>query len=152
MVVIAAVAMQALPGFAQSQKTVIGIARVLSATTMIVAGREIKLANIISAPPGTSCRWKNRNLDCGKLATAGLKNLVVASRVTCTPVLTGRYLCRTGGYDVAYGLVHSGWAVPATGAPQAYFAKAKAAEKRRVGFWGAVRDSGKSVAKSLNLH
>lgn len=150
MAVIAALVVQALPGFAQPQSKLIGKPHVLSATTMIVAGKKIKLAHIVSVPLGTSCKWKNRNLDCGRLATAGLKDLVVASKVACTPLQTGSYVCRAGGYDVAYGLVHAGWAVPAAGAPSAYLAKAKAAEKRQVGFWSAIESSGKSVAKSLN--
>lgn len=147
-VFISAIVLGAVPAV-KAQNTISGTPRVMSATSMMVAGKPVRLAHVRSVAAPTPCVWKNRKLDCGKLAKAGLQDLVVASQVSCTKAQSAGYVCRAGGYDLAYGLVHAGWAVPLADAPPSYKLKAKDAQKRRVGLWSATTMTGKLVARSL---
>ena len=133
-----------------SGEVINGTPTVVDSTHMLVAGKTITLASIISVADKTPCTWKNRALDCSVLAKAGLQDLVVASSVKCTSLDDGKYRCSAGGYDLAYGLVHSGWAVPDKSAPASYFNKSKQSRQHHRGFWSATTVSGKLVAESLN--
>ena len=138
-------------GMAQADSEIIsGEPVVIDSTHMLVDGIKITLADIISVSGKTACTWKNRALDCSVLATAGLQDLVVASKVKCTRLDGGKYRCSAGGYDLAYGLVHSGWAVPDKSAPARYFNKSKQSRQHKRGFWAARTASGTLVAESLN--
>ncbi len=134
---------------AYAGETVSGAPTVLNATTMTVNNQPVELDNIISLKPGNDCKWKNRPLDCGVLASAGLKDLVAGSDVVCKQNVSGKYTCTAGGYDLAYGLIHAGWAVPKPTAPAHYFAKMNRAKSRNLGFWGAVTATNEIVAVRL---
>jgi len=133
-------------------ETLSGPPQVLDSTTMIVANKTVKLDHIASLKPGMTCVWKNRPLDCGVLATAGLKDLVAGANVVCVKNISGKFTCTAGGYDLAYGLIHSGWAVPRPGAPAAYFKKQQRTKKRKLGFWGAKNLEGKIIATLVAAH
>lgn len=139
----------ALAHSAHASEKLAGPARVIDGTTLYVAGKRILLDHITSPKPGTKCTWKNRPLDCGVLAGAGLKDLIVGSTVTCRKNPSGRYTCKAGGYDLAYGLIHAGWAVPTAGAPKYYFDKQIASRARKLGLWGARDEYGKTIALTL---
>ena len=127
-----------------------GLPHVVDSTTMIVAGKTIKLANINSLKPGTACTWKNRPLDCGVLATAGLKDLVAGANVICQQARLDQFTCTAAGYDLAYGLIHAGWAIPSSDAPSRYFTKRDRAKKHRLGFWAAKNQTGALIAETLS--
>lgn len=128
-----------------------GKPQVVNSTTMIIADKTVKLAHIVSLQPGASCVWKNRPLDCGVLATAGLKDLVAgADVVVCKKATTDKFTCTAGGYDLAYGLIHAGWAVPERSAPARYLKKMNRAKQRKLGFWDAKNSSNKIVAATLS--
>jgi hypothetical protein len=63
-----------------------GVAEVLDGRRMIVAGHEIVLADIAVPALGTPCRIRGNPLDCGKLARAGLMDIVAGSEVACSAV------------------------------------------------------------------
>ena len=117
--------------------TIRGVAEVLDGRRMIVAGHEIVLADIEVPAPGTPCRIRGNPLDCGRLARAGLMDIVAGSEVACSPVRPGQHRCLASGYDVAFGLVHAGWAIPVEGAPTHYGRKMTEAKKRGRGLWSA---------------
>ena len=131
---------------AHGAETLSGPPQVLDSTTMVVAGKTVKLDHIHSLKPGAACVWKNRPLDCGVLATAGLKDLVAGANVVCKQTTSGNFTCTAGGYDLAYGLIHAGWAVPTSGAPARYFSKQERSKKRQLGLWGAKNPEGKTMA------
>ena len=127
-------------------ETISGPPQVLDSTTMIVSHKTIKLDHIHSLKPGAACVWKNRPLDCGVLATAGLIDLVAGADVVCTQNTSGNFTCTAGGYDLAYGLIHAGWAVPSKGAPARYFSKQERTKKHKLGLWSAQNPDGKTMA------
>jgi len=135
---------------AYAGETVSGPPLVIDATTMTVKNRTVQLDNIISLKPGNPCTWKNQPLDCGVLATAGLKDLVAGSDVVCTQNTSGRHTCTAGGYDLAFGLIHAGWAVPTRTAPARYVNKMNRARKRKLGFWGATNSLNETIAVKLS--
>lgn len=114
-----------------------GVAEVLDGRRMTVAGQEIVLADIEVPALGTPCRIRGNPLDCGRLARAGLMDIVAGGEVECSPVGTGGHRCFASGYDVAFGLVHGGWAVPAENAPAHYRRKMTEAKERGRGLWSA---------------
>jgi len=130
-------------------ETVTGTPEVIDSTTMIVGDKTVQLDNIVSLKPGNACVWKNRPLDCGVVATAGLKDLVAGSNVVCKQNTSGKYTCTADGYDLSYGLIHAGWAVPDRAAPAHYVNKMNQAKMRKLGFWGATNSSGEIVAVRL---
>ena len=135
---------------ASADQPIYGTPHVVDSTTMIIAGNTVQLAHIISLKPGTACRWKNRPLDCGVLASAGLKDLVAGAKVNCVQQSSDQFICTAGGYDLAYGLIHAGWAVPSKGAPRHYFTKRDRAQKHQLGFWAAIAKSGITIAETLS--
>jgi endonuclease YncB( thermonuclease family) len=117
--------------------TIRGTPEVLDGRRMVVAGRDIVLADIEVPALGTPCRIRGNPLDCGRLARAGLMDLVAGGDVVCSAVGHGGHRCFAGRYDVAFGLVHAGWAVPTENAPTHYDAKMTQAAERGRGLWSA---------------
>ena len=136
--------------FAQTS-TIEGRPEVLDGRRMVVAGQEVTLAGLEVPALGEPCRIGGRILDCGRLARAGLMDLVVGATVRCTFIREGEYRCLADGYDVGFGLIHAGWAVPTAGAPGYYLAKMEEAQKRGRGLWSAQPTVGstQSVAERL---
>jgi endonuclease YncB( thermonuclease family) len=114
-----------------------GTPEVLDGRRMIVAGHEIVLADIEVPALGTPCRIRGNPLDCGRLARAGLMDIVAGSEVACSPVGPGQHRCLASGYDIAFGLVHAGWAIPAQRAPAHYRRKMTEAREHGRGLWSA---------------
>lgn len=131
--------------------TIRGAPEVLDGRRMVLAGQEIKLADIEVPSLGQPCRIRGHPLDCGRLARAGLIDIVVGGKVECSTVGNGQHRCFAGGYDIGFGLVHAGWAVAAKHAPARYLAKMSEARERGRGLWSAVPEIGDepSVAHRL---
>jgi endonuclease YncB( thermonuclease family) len=117
--------------------TIRGTPEVLDGRHMVVAGLEFVLADIEVPALGTPCRIRGNPLDCGRLARAGLMDLVAGGDVTCSAVSEGEHRCFAGRYDIAFGLIHAGWAIPTDNAPGHYHAKMTQAEERGRGLWSA---------------
>ena len=146
----------ALGGFssaAMAEGVVTGPPTVVNATTMIIAGKTVKLAHITSTMPGDKCTIRHRNLDCGVLSAAGLKDLTAGAVVSCVKAAQANgYVCRSGGFDLAYGLIHAGWAVPTKSAPKYYFAKQERARKRKLMLWAAKDKDGRVIAANMAIN
>ena len=131
-------------------ETLAGKPTIVNSTTLKIGARTLTLANIVSLKPGYPCMWKNRLLDCGVLATAGLKDLVAgADKVVCSATGNNSFTCRAGGYDLGFGLIHAGWAVPTGDAPAHYREKMARSKKRGLGLWGATNPSKQIIADQL---
>jgi endonuclease YncB( thermonuclease family) len=64
-------------------------------------------------------------------------DIVAGSEVACAALPKGGHRCLAAGYDIAFGMVHAGWAVPAENAPAPYRRKMTEAKKRGRGLWSA---------------
>lgn len=122
-----------------------GPARILDGRTLVVAGRTIALAGIAAPGLGERCLYRGRPFDCGRLARAGLMDITVGGSVVCKHLGKPGWRCTGDGYDIAYGMIHAGWAVALADAPARYRAKTADARRRRVGLWRATLVDGRGV-------
>ena len=60
-----------------------GKAQVLSGDTLVVHGQRIRLFGIDAPELGQTCRWPNKTIDCGRISTTGLLDLIAPVAVTC---------------------------------------------------------------------
>ena len=120
-----------------------GSAKVIDGKTMVVDGHTVRLADIVVPAVGSKCVWRGKALDCGVLATAGLKDITAGAIVACAPISKSAFRCKDGSFDLAFGLIHAGWAVPDAGAPDHYFKKMLNAKERRRALWSAHEVEGK---------
>ncbi len=139
-----AILVLATPVNAQSGVILNGSANVVHGATMKIAGRTVTLANIIVPMPGTSCLLRGRTHDCGKLSRAGLMDITAGATVSCEPASEATFLCTAEGYDLGYGLIHAGWALPGESAPAHYRRKMQDAKIRSRGLWRAKTADGTS--------
>lgn len=128
-------------------ETLSGPARIIDGDTLVIDGQTIRLAGIDAPALDQICRWEDRVVRCGVLARDALKDLSVASRVTCARTGTGSGIilawCRANGYDLSEGMIHTGWArlIPGSTRYAAILKKAQAAKR---GIWrGAPPESPK---------
>jgi hypothetical protein len=119
-----------LAGNAQLRGTPQVLGEVLDASRMVLAGQTIILADIVAPVLGEPCRIGGNRLDCGRIARAGLLDLLAGATLQCSALRHGRHRCFADGYDVGFGLIHAGWAVPVDDAPAHYKAKMHEARER----------------------
>jgi endonuclease YncB( thermonuclease family) len=93
--------------------------RVIDGGRIAVEGIDHVLYGIKAPEPGVRCRLRGRMRDCGRIARAGLMDLTAGGQVACAPAPAhpGKSLCRSDGYDLSEGMVHTGWAEAAPDAP-----------------------------------
>ena len=91
---------------------------VVTAGTLKIGGKTIKLAGIDAVPLDKKC-WTNAKVEwpCGMFARTDLRRFVRGRPVECDPVDHDDSLietrCRLAGYDISAWLVMTGWAEPA---------------------------------------
>ena len=121
-----------------------GSAVAVDGRTLSMSGKKLMLANITVPEPGAKCLMRGKLRDCGKFARLGLTELVVAATIECRKTALRTYSCKTeDGYDLAYGQIHAGWAVPTRSAPQHYFTKMNEAKAKNRMLWSASHADGK---------
>lgn len=122
-------------------KTVSGPAKVIDAATLNVAGQAVRLRGIVVPKPGDECPLRNVTIPCGHVAASALKDLTAGAEVRCEihgdPNARGILpaTCTSGGYDLAEGMIYTGWARPNKNATARYREVEKAARKRKRGLW-----------------
>lgn len=89
---------------------------VISGDQIEVAVRRFRLFGVDAPERGQSCVAKSRVFDCGMISTTALMDLTAGVDVTCKPrreTVAGTRLttCFAAGYDIAKGMVHTGWAL-----------------------------------------
>ncbi len=110
---------------------------------LVMNGKQLTLANIIVPELGAKCLLRGKLRDCGTFAHLGLTELVVAASIECRQVTQRTYNCQTAdGYDLAFGQIHAGWAVPTKSAPQHYFTKMNEARDKNRMLWSALTPEG----------
>lgn len=131
--------------------TVRGTVDVIDGSTMVVDGKTVRLADIVVPKLGDQCVWRERTFDCGKLARAGLMDVTAGANVVCTSRNAETYRCKSDGYDLGFGMIHAGWAVPLADAPSHYHRKMDEARNRKRALWSARDVDGKpEFAMALN--
>ena len=139
LLVAAAVAALMLP-VNPAHADVTGKPRVISGDEIEVAGQRFRLWGVDAPEPGQSCVAKGRVFDCGRISTTALMDLTAGVDVTCKPRpdrIAGAVLatCFAAGYDIAKGMVHTGWALAFPQSGTVYAAVEGAARKAGRGLW-----------------
>jgi endonuclease YncB( thermonuclease family) len=117
-----------------------GPATVIDANTLEVGGVRLRLYGIDAPDLDQSCRLGGRTQDCGVVARAALMDLTAGAEVTCEPKgadREGRALatCLAGDYDLAEGMVYTGWALARRDGPAHYRTLQRQAKEARRGLW-----------------
>ena len=122
---------------AAAGETVRGPVKVIDGATMIVAGQTVKLTNIIVPELGRRCIWRKRTFDCGNLARTALMDITAGANVICKAAKAGKHLCTADGYDLGFGMIHAGWAIPTAEAPPHYHRRMDQARRHKRMLWSA---------------
>lgn len=142
--------MSATPFFGQAEAAELkGAPVVIDGETLDVGGARVRLYGIDAPDMRQQCEIRGRTYNCGRISRTALMDLVAGvKQVSCrlrdpaTAATTNEKrkgvplaTCAAGGYDLAAGMVHTGWALawPRTGTVYANIEK-KAA-KARHGLW-----------------
>ncbi len=113
---------------------------VIDGNTLEVAGARLRLHGIDAPDLDQPCRLRGRTQSCGVIARAALMDLTAGAVLDCEMRgrdAAGRTLatCTADGYDVAEGMVYTGWALALDGAPVRYQTVQNEAEAARRGLW-----------------
>ena len=93
-----------------------GPVTVIDGNTLEVAGARLRLHGIDAPDLDQPCRLRGRTQNCGVIARAALMDLTAGAELDCEMRgrdADGRALatCTADGYDVAEGMVYTGWAL-----------------------------------------
>ena len=113
---------------------------VIDGNTLEVAGVRLRLHGIDAPDLDQPCRLRGRTQACGVIARAALMDLTAGAELDCEMRgrdAAGRTLatCTADGYDVAEGMVYTGWALALEAAPARYRAVQRQAKEARRGLW-----------------
>lgn len=142
--VLGAILGAALVGAPAAAAEALGTPTVIDGETLEVAGRRFRLYGIDAPELAQSCELRGRRYPCGRVVRTALMDLVAGVEVRCVPRATeaapdtGAAVvasCFAGGYDLARGMVHTGWALAMPRAGTGYARIERAAEKARRGLW-----------------
>jgi len=95
-----------------------GKADIMSGETLKVGEKLFRLAGIDAPEIGQMCINKSgKEFNCGRIAATAMMDLTAGAKVSCvsvgnpqkTPILAH---CDVDGYDLAEGMVYTGWAMP----------------------------------------
>jgi len=128
-----------------------GAATAVDGRHLRLNGKLIALAGIAAPALDAKCLWRGKTVRaCGRMARAAMRDLTVAAKVTCFPDRDrGGWRCQADGYDLAEGLIHAGWAIPAPGAPARWLDEKRRAKARRLMLWRARTLAGEDFLPAL---
>ena len=118
-----------------------GAGRAVEGDLLTVNGTTVRLMGIDAPDPGQMCKNRyGRELDCFRVATDVLANLVKDAEVECTVADQDRHgqkqgECRVRGIDLGGAMVARGWAFPYRGLTSAYQKSESYAQSKRLGLW-----------------
>ena len=129
-------AVLALPGAALAAE-LSGPFEVVDASTIAIAGQQVRLYGIRTPAPDAQCAFRQKTIACGRVARSALLDLTAGARIRCTTVgedAEGRTtaVCRANGYDLSEGMVYTGWARAVSARYLRFEADSQA---RRRGLW-----------------
>jgi endonuclease YncB( thermonuclease family) len=121
--------------------SITGRATAVEGDLLTINATPIRLMGVDAPDPGEMC--KNRyghELDCFKVSTAVLANMVKDQEVTCTIAEKDRTgenkgECRVRGVDLGMTMVAMGWAFHYAGLSAAYQRAEAYAQSKKLGLW-----------------
>ena len=128
----------ATPALAQD---ITGPARVIDGDTLDIAGQRIRLHGIDAPESRQTCARGEREVRCGRAATAALRRLIDNEPVSCQERDVDRYrrivvVCfNAEGQDVGAELVREGWALAYRQFSLDYVGEELEAEAAKAGLW-----------------
>ncbi len=135
---LAALLLFAFPALAQD---ITGPARVIDGDTIDIAGQRIRLHGIDTPESRQTCARGEREVRCGRAATAALRRLIDNEPVSCQERDVDRYgrivaVClNTEGQDVGAELVREGWALAYRQFSLDYVGEELEAKATKAGLW-----------------
>jgi len=127
-------AVLAAPSWSQDRSQV----TVIDGRTLDLSGQIAQLRGIEVPALGEQCLFFGRMQDCGVIARSQLMDLTAGARIECEFVdrpdaaAPSSVRCRSNGYDLSEGMVHTGWA---TAAIERYRSVQRDAQAARRGQW-----------------
>jgi endonuclease YncB( thermonuclease family) len=123
-----------------SNAEVSGIPKVIDGETLELAGERFRLYGIDAPDPRQNCEIRGRDYNCGHVSKTALMDLVAGVKIRCVPKSSGNEgkriaICYAGGYDLAEGMVHTGWAMAMPRHGGKYLSIERQAERARRGMW-----------------
>ncbi len=117
-----------------------GIPKVIDGETVELGAARFRLYGIDAPDPRQTCGIRGRDYNCGHISKTALMDLVAGVKIRCVPLAkpgTGTRLatCYAGGYDLAEGMVHTGWALAMPRDGGKYLRIERRAEQARRGLW-----------------
>jgi endonuclease YncB( thermonuclease family) len=125
---------------AASKSEISGIPTVIDGETVELAGERFRLHGIDAPDPRQRCEIRGRVYNCGHVSKTALMDLVAGVEIRCVPRASTnagarRATCYAGGYDLAEGMVHTGWAMAMPRDGGKYLRIERRAERARRGLW-----------------
>ncbi|AWK87069.1 thermonuclease family protein [Azospirillum thermophilum] len=127
--------------FSTPNQIIKGKAAALEGDLLAVDGTPIRLMGIDAPDPDQKCRNRNgHELDCFRIATAVLANLVKDQEVECTVAERDRTgekkgECRVRGVDLGSAMVSRGWAFAYRSLSPVYASAEAYAQSKKLGLW-----------------
>lgn len=117
-----------------------GIPKVIDGETIEVGGARFRLHGIDAPDSRQKCEIRGRVYNCGHISKTALMDLVAGVKIRCVPLAksetaTRWATCDAGGYDLAEGMVHTGWALAMPRDGGKYLRIERQAAKARRGLW-----------------
>ncbi len=117
-----------------------GPATVIDGNTVEVAGQRLRLFGIDAPDLDQTCVLRSRRAKCGVIARAALMDLTAGAELGCEILGrddAGRRLasCHANDYDVAEGMVYTGWALALDNGPPLYAKLQNEAAQAKRGLW-----------------
>ena len=117
-----------------------GFPRVIDGETVEVGTARFRLYGIDAPDPRQTCEIRGRSYKCGHVSKTALMDLVAGVKIRCVPLAkaesgTRWATCYAGGYDLAEGMVHTGWALAMSRNGGKYLRIERQAEQARRGLW-----------------
>ena len=117
-----------------------GPPKVIDGETLEVAGQRLRLYGVDAPDLRQTCEIRGRTYNCGRVSRTALMDLVAGVDVRCRT--RGRKVgdamlasCQAAGYDLAAGMVHTGWAMAYPREGTTYARIEKQAAKAKRGLW-----------------
>ncbi len=114
-----------------------GFPTVIDGNTLELEGRRVTLYGIDAPELGQVCSLRGRTYDCGDISRAALLDLTAGTAIECrvSAARAGAAECFADDYDLAAGMVYTGWALADRGVTPRYAKTQARAEAAKRGLW-----------------
>ncbi len=128
----------ALPAVTKAE--ISGIPIVIDGETLELGGERFRLYGIDAPDRRQKCEIRGRDYDCGHVSKTALMDLVAGVEIRCVARPSAaagdrRAICTANGYDLAEGMIHTGWALAMRRDGGKYLRIERRAERARRGLW-----------------